>query len=91
MNSRITFISNNVKGIQKSVKRITFFEYLKNCHWRWVSFFSGNAFLYKQRNQVEERVQRRALFLHGKTNSCKVAIEFYGSKTIEQTSKISDK
>ena len=44
-----------------------------------------------ENNQVEERVQRRTLFLHGKTNSCKVAIEFYGSKTIEQTNKISDK
>ena len=30
-------------------------------------------------------------FSHGKTNSCGVAIGFYGSKTIEQRNKISDK
>ena len=30
-------------------------------------------------------------FSHGKTNSCWVTISFYGSKTIEQANKISDK
>ena len=29
MNREITFISNDVKGIQNSGKRINFFEYLK--------------------------------------------------------------
>ena len=28
---------------------------------------------------------------HGKANSCRVAIDFYGSKTIEKINKISDK
>ena len=30
-------------------------------------------------------------FFHRKTNSCGVAIDFYGSKTVEQINKISDK
>ena len=40
---------------------------------------------------MERRVQRLLFFSHGKTNSCGVAIGFYGSKTIEQINKISDK
>ena len=60
-------------------------------HCKWVYFLAENAFLYKRWNQVERRVQRRAFFSHGRTNSCGVAINFYGSKTIEQKNKISDK
>ena len=40
---------------------------------------------------MERRVQRRAFFSHRITNSFGVAINFYGSKTIEQKNKISDK
>ena len=40
---------------------------------------------------MERRVQRRAFFSHRITNSRGVAINFYGSKTIEQKNKISDK
>ena len=39
---------------------------------------------------MERRVQRRTLFLSRK-NKLGVAIGFYGSKTIEQTNKISNK
>ena len=41
MNSKITFISNNVKGIQNLVKRIKLFEYLK-------SYVTGNGFIFLQ-------------------------------------------
>ena len=42
MNSRnLKFISNNVKGIQKSEKRIKIFEYLKNS-------ISPNGFIFLQ-------------------------------------------
>ena len=92
MNSEITFTSNNVKGIQNSVKRIKLFEYLK-------SYVTGNGFIFLQEMHscINDEIMWRdefngeLFFSHGKTNSCGVAIGFYGSKTIEQINKISDK
>ena len=92
MNSKITFISNNVKGIQNSAKRIKLFKYLK-------SYVTGNGFIFVQETHscINDEIKWRdefngeLFFSHGKTNSCGVAIGFYGSKTIEQINKISDK
>ena len=39
MNSEITFISNNVKGIQNLVKRTKLFEYLKSTSLEMGLFF----------------------------------------------------
>ena len=41
INSEITFISDNVKGIQNSVNRIKLLEYLK-------SYVTGNGFIFLQ-------------------------------------------
>ena len=87
MNSEITFISNNVKGIQNSIKRIKLFEYLKS-YWKWVYFSSGNVLF---EIMWRDEFNGELFFCHGKTNSYGVAIGFYGSKTIEQINKISDK
>ena len=92
MNSEITFTSNNVKGIQNSVKRIKLFEYLK-------SYVTGNGFIFLQETHscINDEIMWRdefngeLFFSHGKTNSCGVAIGFYGPITIEQINKISDK
>ena len=48
MNSEITFISNNVKGIQNSIKRIKLFEYLKSYVTGNGFCSTGNALLYKR-------------------------------------------
>ena len=88
MNSEITFISNNVKGIQNSVIRIKLFEYLK-------SYVTVNGFIFLQETHscINDEVKWRdefngeLFFSHEKTNSCGVAIGIYGSKTIEQTNK----
>ena len=92
MNSEITFISNNFKGIQNSVKRMNLFEYLK-------SYITVNGFIFLQEmhSRINDEIKWRdefngeLLVSYGKTNSCEVAIGFYGSKTIEQTNKISAK
>ena len=92
MNREITFISNNVKEIQNSVKRIKLFEYLK-------SYVTGNGFIFLQETHscINDEIKWRdkfngeLFFSHGKTNSCGVAIILYGSQTIEQMNKISDK
>ena len=44
MNNEITFISNNVKGIQNPAKRIMLFEYLK-------SYIIANGFIFLQETQ----------------------------------------
>ena len=86
MNSEI-IISNNVNRIQMSVKRIKLFEYLR-------SYVTANRFIFlKETHSCINNAIRWSdkfngeLFLsYGKTNSC-----FYGSTTITQINKISDK
>ena len=91
-NSEIIFISNNVKEIQNSVKRIKLFEYLK-------SNATENGFIFQQKTHscINDEIRWRdkfngdLFFSHRKTNSCGVVIGFYVSKIIEQTNKVSDK
>ena len=79
MNSdNLKFISNNVKGIQKSEKRIKIFEYL-------IFFFYLN-FLQETHSSVDDEkrwcdeLHGNLYFSHGKTNSGGVAIGYVGSK-----------
>ena len=85
MNSEIIFISNDVKEIQNTGKRIKLFEYLK-------SYVTGNGFIFLQETHSctndeimwRDEFNGELFFSHGKTNSCEVGIGFYGSKTFEQ-------
>ena len=60
------------------------------------SYVAANGFIFLQETHscinVEikwrEEFNGELFFSHGKTNSCRVAIGFYGSKTVEQTNKI---
>ena len=69
----ITFISNNVKGIQTSQKRMKLFEYLR-------SYIVTNGFVFLQEThstirdekKLENEFKSRLFFSHGKTNSCGV-------------------
>ena len=90
MNSdNLKFISNNVKGIQKSEKRIKIFDYLKNS-------ISPNGFIFLQEtySSVDDEkswcdgLNGNFYFSHGKTNSCGVAI---GSKSFVFPNQIADK
>ena len=65
----LKFISNNVKGIQKSEKRIKIFEYLKNS-------ISPNGFIFLQEIHSSVNDEKRwcdelngSYFSHGKTDS----------------------
>ena len=85
----ITFISNNVKGIQTSQKRIKLFKYLK-------SYVATNRFVFLQEthssirdeNKWEDKFRGKLFFSHGKTNSSKVLIGCYGTKKIEVYKKM---
>ena len=91
MNNSISFICNNVKGIQNTEKRIKIFEYLK-------SYVTHNGFIFLQEThstvndekQWEDEFKGKLFYSHGKSNSCGVAIGFFGTKVIEIIKKISD-
>ena len=87
MNSdNLKFISNNVKGIQKSEKRIKIFEYLKNS-------ISPNGFIFLQetRNSWCDELNSNLYFYHGKNNSGGVAIGHVGSKSFVLANQTADK
>ena len=92
MNSdNLNFISNNVKGIQSSKKRIKIFEYLKN-------LIKPSGIIFMQETHSSEKdektwcdeFQGQLFFSHGKTNSCGVAIGFYGAKSFTFINKLQD-
>ena len=82
-NRKLNFISNNVKGLQNSTKRIKIFEYLKNK-------VTSNCFIFLQETHSNkdsekrwsDKFKRQFFFSHGKTNSCGVAIAYYGNTNI---------
>ena len=95
MNSdNFNFISNNVKGIQKSEKRIKIkiFEYLKDS----ISP-NGSVFLQKTHSPVDDEkgwcdeLNDSLYFSHGKTNSGGVAIGYVGSKSSVLANRTTDK
>ena len=93
MNSdNLKFILNNVKGIQKSEKRIKIFEYLKNS-------ISPDGFIFLQETHSSVDDEKRwcdelngnLYFSHGKTNLGGVAIGYVGSKSFVLANQSADK
>ena len=92
MSEKISFVSNNVKGLQNKEKRIKLFEYLKNN-------ISSNGFIFLQETYSHHNDEKKwadefggsLVFSHGKTNSCGVLIGFLGSKQIDILDQKSDK
>ena len=93
MNSNnLKFISNNVKGIQKSEKIIKIFQYLKNN-------ISPNRFIFLQEthSSVDDKkkwcyeLDGNLYFFHGKTNSYGIAIGYVGSKSVVLANQTTDK
>ena len=81
--NNLSFISNNVKGLQAISKRIKIFEYLKN-------YVTSNGFIFLQETHSSVKDEKlwndefegQLFFSHGKTNSCGVAIGFVGTKAL---------
>ena len=82
------FISNNVKGLQNSLKRIKIFEYLKNN-------LGSNGFLFLQETHSSladgkrwaDELKGPIFFSHGKTDSCGVAIGYIGNNKVDVLDK----
>ena len=92
MGAKLHFISNNVKGLQNSLKRIKIFEYLKNN-------LGSNGFLLLQETHSSLADEKKwaddlngpIFFSHGKTNSCGVATGYIGSNKVDVLDKKMDK
>ena len=85
------FISNNVKGLRSTKKRIKLIEYFK-------SKFAPSGVLFAQETHYTKEIEQKwkdelngqTFFSHGKSNSCGVFIAFFGSKSVAITKKFSD-
>ena len=77
------FLSNNVKGLQLSKKRLKLFNFLKNKIGP-----KGILFLHEAHSSVEtekkwiDDFKDKTYYSHGKTNSCGVLIAIYGNLNI---------
>ena len=91
MGVKLHFISNNVRGLQNSLKRIKIFEYLKNN-------LGSNGFLILQDTHsplADERkwageLKGAIFFSHDKTISCGVATAYIGNNKVNVLDKKTD-
>ena len=91
MNGNYNFISNNVKGIKASEKRLKLFEYLKNN-------INDNGFIFLQETHSLSNDELKwkdefggPLFPHEKSNSCVVAIGYCGTEDFKVVNTACDK
>ena len=88
---KINFISNNVKGLQSTNKRLKLIKYFKD---KIVS--NGFLFLQETHATVNDEIEWKddfkgeMFYSHGKSNSCGVLISFIGSKKVFIRNKLSD-
>ena len=88
MGVKLQFISNNVKGLQNSLKRIKIFEYLKNN-------LGSKGFLFLQETHSSladgkrwvDELKGPIFFSHGKTDSCGVATGYIGNNKVDVLGK----
>ena len=85
------FISNNVKGLKSTKKRIKLLEYFK-------SKLAPSGVLFAQETHSTKEIEQKwkdelngqIFFSHGKSNSCDIFIAFLGSKSVTITKEVSD-
>ena len=91
-NGNYNFISNNVKGIKASEKRLKVFEYLKNS-------ITDNGFIFLQETHSLSNHELKwkddfggpLFFSHGKSNSCGLAIGYCGTEAFKVVNTACDK
>ena len=76
----VNFLTNNVKGLQSSKKRVKMFEYFKNkiVH-RDILFLQEKHSSIDTEKQWNDEFKGQLYFSHGKTISCSVLIAFYAN------------
>ena len=92
INGNYNFISNNIKGIKETKKRLKLFEYLKNN-------INDNGFIFLQETHSLSNDELKwkdefggpLFFSHGKSNSCGVAIGYCGTEAFKVVNTACDK
>ena len=76
----VNLLTNNVKGLQSSKKRVKMFEYFKNkiVH-RDILFLQEKHSSIDTEKQWNDEFKGQLYFSHGKTISCSVLIAFYAN------------
>ena len=82
-NNKLSFITNNVKGIQSLKKRLKLIQYFKSkigpCGLLFLQETHSNS---KVEQKWKEDFHGKVFFSHGKTNSCGVLIAYCGLKKL---------
>ena len=81
-NNSVSFITNNVKGMQSSKKRLKLMQSFKDK-------IGSNGVLFLQETHSDSKVEQKwkedfegpIFFSHGKSNSCGVLIAYFGTGT----------
>ena len=78
--SDFNFLSNNVKGLQSSKKRLKLFQYFKNKISPKGILFLQETHSFKVTEKIwSDEFNGNSFFSHGKSNSCDVLVGFYGN------------
>ena len=89
--TNFNFISNNVKGIQDSKKRLKLFEYLQqNINFNDFILFQKSHYSLNDEKQWKYEFNGPLLFSHGKANSCRVSTGFCGKNFFDLIDRKSD-
>ena len=81
-NKSLSFITNNVKGIQSSKKRLKLIQYFKDkIGSTGVLFLQETHSNSKIEQKWKEDFKGQVFFSHGKTSSCGVLIAYLGTET----------
>ena len=92
MNGNYNVISNNVKGIKASEKRLKVFEYLKNnINDNGVIFLQETHSLSNDELKWKDEFGGPLFFSHGKSNFCGVTIGYCGTEAFKVVNTACDK
>ena len=84
MGVKLHFISNNVKELQNSLKRIKIFEYLKkNLGSNGFLLLQGTHSSLADEKKWADELKKPIFFSYGKTNSCGAVIGYIGSNKVD--------
>ena len=90
--SDFNVLSNKVKGLQSSKKRLKLFQYFKNkISLKSILFLQETHSSKVKEKKWSDEFNGDLFFSHGKTNSCGVLVGFYGNIKYFVKKKLSDK
>ena len=85
------FLTNNVRGMLCTKKRVKMLEYLKSkIGPKGILFLQETHSLTDSEKQWKEEFKGKLYFSHGKTNSCGVLIAFFGNSNVVVKNQFKD-